>query len=525
MRIAVLVLLLTTGKSTIGFLSQISTQKRVLTIYASPDHEKAVGTNGASNVQIEKASSSQQVNGASSKSLKKEKKRKRSPDFPSFAYRTDSNSQDRTSMGVRFRGDDSEAYQVVRPYRPNKNVVDIPQPEKPDKPLITRLFLQSIGATFEGEDSVLPSSKRTRILAERSYARKEPFAAENITVPPSLDDLASIPRKPFEGFWISVPYRILSFGLSYAFFPVIVKYLDKFVTQNPSELDEVTSKFAPGISILYGTFISLTLNILYTRQRDIQDYVAMECSLLVVATRSLLSLFHDNRELSVEAGQCAADQIRTLVRSSRGSELMLVMYSDPYARMLELIDKYERQQHQQNKDNASSGGGGSVGQMSFARDTLKDLCRTRSTRLSVECQALPPTHFLILNSLTLLILLGFTISIIPTVPILTGETSSESNILFGLLTSIYILFYDFASDLNNPFQGVYQVRRSCAATHLLEAKWLIANHPYLQGEVDFEQVEEKEGNSVEIRTPGLGDFWFERGDLFLDLEKSQFDEN
>lgn len=267
---------------------------------------------------------------------------------------------------------------------------------------------------------------------------------------------------------------------------------------------------------MYGTFISLTLSILYNRQRDIQDNVATECALITIVTRTMLSLFKDSREMAIEAGQCAADQVRTLVRSSRGAELMLVMYSDPYARMLELLDRHEDGLFEQ-----TGSAGRSAQRLVYARDTIKDLNRVRAMRLSDESLALPPTHFLILNILTVLILLGYTISILPSVTN-GGEPSFESSLLFGVLTSIYVLFYNFAYDLNNPFRGVYQVRRSCAASHLLEAKWLIANHPLLQGEVDFEEVDE-ESPGVLIRSPGLGDFWFERTEFYVDFDNKDDD--
>ena len=44
---------------------------------------------------------------------------------------------------------------------------------------------------------------------------------------------------------------------------------------------------------------------------------------------------------------------------------------------------------------------------------------------------------------------------------------------FGLLTGTYNLMYSFALDLNQPFDGVYQVRRSAAATSLLGARLLL----------------------------------------------------
>ena len=185
------------------------------------------------------------------------------------------------------------------------------------------------------------NAKQTRLLRDRSYARPEPFEAINIPNPPGLEDLS--PPKPQDGeaFWITSTARLLSFFVPYALFPYITRILDGFVTMPPQQLDEITSKFGPGISILYGTFISLTLSILYRRQQEIQSDAAIESSMLVLMTRNLLSLFRRDPALSEETGQCAADQIRTLVKGSRGGELILLMYSDPYARMLELVDCHE----------------------------------------------------------------------------------------------------------------------------------------------------------------------------------------
>ncbi len=129
---------------------------------------------------------------------------------------------------------------------------------------------------------------------------------------------------------------------------------------------------------------------------------------------------------------------------------------------------------------------------------------------------------MILNALTTLILLGYVVSILPTVT--DGQPSTESCFLFGFLCTVYVLFYNFIADLNNPFQGVYQVRRSSTASHLLEAKWLIANHPLLRGEVDFEQVQEEPAGNVLVRSPGLGDLKFEKDDIFPDADTSNEEE-
>ena len=138
----------------------------------------------------------------------------------------------------------------------------------------------------------------------------------------------------------------------------------------------------------------------------------------------------------------------------------------------------------------------------------------------MEALSLPPTHFQVLNLLTLLILLSFIVSILPTVDRYTGAPPNESSILFAILSNVYVLFYYFAQDLNNPFEGVYQIRRSSSAVNLLELKWLIANHPLTQGEVDFEEVTDDEAsNGVAINSPGLGEMIFEMGD-FMDSVKT-----
>jgi hypothetical protein len=449
-------------------------------------------------------------------------RRRRIVDFPPFCYGSSSKRKPKGGQSVLIRvkspsGSEENVYRTKAP-----KFVSIPQPQERPRSLLGRAAQGILTAAFELSPlAVTESARRTRLILDRSYARKEPFAYENITVPPSLSDLSPPRPEPWDGFWISAPARIGSYVGAYFLFPFVTRFVDMFTSMEADQLDEITSKFGPGISILYGTFISLTLSILYNRQRNIQDNVAIECSCLAVMVRNLLSLFKDDRDLSIEAGQCAADQIRTLVRSSRGAELMILMYSDPYSRMLELVDIHEEKLFRQGT--GAAGRSGSL--IGNCRDVGKDLYRLRANRLSDEALALPPTHFLVLNILTLLILLGYTVSIIPTLDA-SGNPSVESSALFSVLTTIYLVFFNFASDLNNPFKGVYQIRRSCAASHLLQLKWLIANHPLLRGEVDFEQPEEASSNKVQVRSPGLGDMWFEKDEIFLDsgLDDADSDE-
>jgi hypothetical protein len=116
--------------------------------------------------------------------------------------------------------------------------------------------------------------------------------------------------------------------------------------------------------------------------------------------------------------------------------------------------------------------------------------------------------------------MSYVVSILPTVNRITGEPPTESSILFAVLTNIYVLFYYFAADINNPFEGVYQIRRSSSACNLLEAKWLLANNPLVQGEVDFEQLEEGP-DGVAICSPGIGELYFQNDDFFVDINEDE----
>jgi hypothetical protein len=101
-------------------------------------------------------------------------------------------------------------------------------------------------------------------------------------------------------------------------------------------------------------------------------------------------------------------------------------------------------------------------------------------------------------------MLGYFISVLPSVEKL-GYTPIESTILFGILSTVYLLFYWFAKDLNDLYTGVFQVRRGSSASHLLEIKKIVSDHPWLRFEVNFERVNKE----VTCFYPGLAELWFE----------------
>ena len=106
-------------------------------------------------------------------------------------------------------------------------------------------------------------------------------------------------------------------------------------------------------------------------------------------------------------------------------------------------------------------------------------------------------------------------NVLPTVDPATRIPSNESCVIFGLLTSVYVVFYNFAYDLNNPFSGLYQIRRSSTAAHLLQAKWLLVNNPLTRGKISFEEPE-SQSDDVLIRTPGIGEMLFDREEIYPD---------
>ena len=83
-----------------------------------------------------------------------------------------------------------------------------------------------------------------------------------------------------------------------------------------------------------------------------------------------------------------------------------------------------------------------------------------------------------------------------------------------------MIFYNFAQDLNNPFSGLYQIRRSSTAAHLLQAKWLLVNNPFTRDEIDFDEPSSLSSSSsfedVLIKTPGIGEMLFSRDEIYPD---------
>ena len=182
------------------------------------------------------------------------------------------------------------------------------------------------------------------MIEPRNYARPEQFELGMRNVEPTIDDVA--PPSSLYGklgtilAWNQLPARVIVAALAYIAFPPLITYLESVgVTQNVenSKLTELVNSFLPGISVVLGTYFSLTLGILYDRLTLVQENATREASILAYTFSNLMHLFAKDAQAKRSGAQCVADQINSLIHESRGREAMRVMYSDPYERILRLI--------------------------------------------------------------------------------------------------------------------------------------------------------------------------------------------
>lgn len=325
-------------------------------------------------------------------------------------------------------------------------------------------------------------SQQTRLIEPRQYAIPDQFRKENANVPPTVDDVA-MPATKYGPIavafaWSGLPARAVVGSASYFAFPFLIDFLDSTVAfVDATELSNLVDSFLPGVAIVLGTYFSLTISILYDRLAKLTEAVNAECSLLALTLINLLHLFAESDpEAAVEGSQCVADQVRKLVFDSRGRETVGIIYNDPYARILRLLKDYS------NQDGCQDGY-----LLADLHSNVGKLFRLRSGRLTVESLALAPTHFDVMTFLSGLLLTGFALGTVATASV-SGVPSETAQVLFAALVVCYTIFYEMAFDLNRPYDGIYQLRRSGAAMHLLQIKQILSTHPVVKGRVDFEEI-------------------------------------
>ena len=396
-----------------------------------------------------------------------------------------------------------------------------------------------------------PYTHVSRLIEPRRYARSGQFDGQRVTsTPPTIDDVAG-PPSPFGPLgkalaWNTLLARIVVGTFAYFTFPIIIDLLESFTTvdyvvmdsednmsyferaqimfpiihtwsgsQSPvvsvsksiseeerQNLARLVNFYLPGISIVLGTYFSMTLNILYTRYSQLQQIIALEASMLAYCFQLLLDLFAKDRKNLIPSAQCIADQIGVLVRDSRGKETMRIIYNDPYAEILHIVQNYSRRPGSTQPQDATLVG--------VIRDCVKQLFELRSKRLNQEALDVAPAHFDVMTFLSGLLLVGIALGTVATAQT-DGVPTEVSRILFSALVVCYTVIYEMSFDLNRPFDGVYQIQRAGAATHFLQIKHMVATHPVLRDQVSFNPLTDEKADTTEILTideDEKQDIWF-----------------
>lgn len=231
------------------------------------------------------------------------------------------------------------------------------------------------------------------------------------------------------------------------------------------------------VGVLYATLLALTLQVLYDRFTRIQENVTTEAMLLSQVTRNLISLFANEPDWANESLQLVANQVRIIISRTRGVELLSIMKADTYSNLLNIVDDYH---YLHGADDDYSAQEESL--TSMLRGEIAQLMETRALRLSDEASSLPPTHFLLITSLSFVSIVAYVTASYKVIEDI-WHPPQEASLLFAGLLSLYILFFNFCKDLNGPFAGVYQIKRSNAISHLMQVKWLIVNQ--FGDDIDF----------------------------------------
>jgi hypothetical protein len=108
--------------------------------------------------------------------------------------------------------------------------------------------------------------------------------------------------------------------------PLLLLLLGIVLPDEATGISVLASSFTPGVSILFGTLLSLTVSIQYSRLQRIQDLAASESADICLLTRIVLGVFSTDSEFCNErrsrAAAALAEQVSTLVQRSRQDELL-----------------------------------------------------------------------------------------------------------------------------------------------------------------------------------------------------------
>jgi len=309
-------------------------------------------------------------------------------------------------------------------------------------------------------------NRENRIYANATKLR-------HLSGPITRDQLITPPQEAFrvtpDTVWITIPFRVSVLCLGYLVFPSLIEGLRgalPIAEASVNDVTAVTSEFAPAISLLYGAWLGLTFNILEERLGKLQRTATIESArLCTLCERSALFASEAPASICVPLLQCLFEQTTMLAVQSREEEILSVANSNSiywnYRCTLRELDAYLTSKSSTSKE----------GELLALHDAVDELVAMRATRLSMETKSLPAAHFAILAIFSLQLLACFVyVCVQSPVP----ATDPPLRVAFSLFTAVYLLVFNFAVDLNDPFRGNYQIRRTAINANLLAARRRIA---------------------------------------------------
>mmetsp|Transcript_76452 Transcript_76452/g.153502 ORF Transcript_76452/g.153502 Transcript_76452/m.153502 type:complete len:384 (-) Transcript_76452:177-1328(-) len=329
-----------------------------------------------------------------------------------------------------------------------------------------RSALKKLAPYFDDKTTrELTGNRVDRIYANATKLRQlsGETTRDNLITPPGPFSLNRT-----ETIWITAPYRVSVLLVAYALFPFLVEGIRATLPEAElGEVSAVTSGFVPAISLLYGAWLGLTFNILQERIGQLQTTASKESSMFC-ALCERTSLITDSLppENVVPIFKPLFDQTTTLAMRSREDELLLITNDDIYLNYRRSLKSLATSGLLEDQINAG------FPEITSCNDLVDNLMSIRAERLSIETTALPAAHFSILSIFSFQLLACFIYAIAQT-PAAVDDPALR--IAFSFFVGVYLLVFNFAVDLNDPFRGNYQIRRSAINANLIATRKLIAS--------------------------------------------------
>lgn len=280
--------------------------------------------------------------------------------------------------------------------------------------------------------------------------------------PVTRDELFTSPYQPRQSVGITAPYRFGVALAGYATYPSMVDIVRNFLPDATlGEASALTSNFIPAVSLLYGAWLSITFAILEERISSLQRTATEESALLgALCRRTAMVIGSDLPQDKVTAVFAPIfEQTTILATKSREEELLKMANDDVYRRYLAAVTSCDLTTH-----------------FNGLADVVDKLSSQRAVRLAQETNSLPAEHFAILAVFSVQLLLSFVYvaAASPNDPE-TGGDNAVLRVAFTVFVAFFLLVFNFALDLNDPFRGNYQIRRSAINANLIATRRLTAD--------------------------------------------------